>query len=443
MTKKMTKRSQFVRDLNYPSKAEVIWQSQMGEGYALAELGSLNELLDRLAKYDLIDAPLNKEVAQKAINKFISHIEKCEFLDDNEAFAQLNMKASVGFGAKRAGVLSREDAELHQYLSDYIERTVVQPHHVFIAASQKDEMRAFENGILKTPRLFMSYPVEQTYLSTIVLSDFLRQVYLSSFFKDFGVSSVGDAPQLGAYRYYQEELSKRPYLYCTDTSGQDASVPAEFLEMVYDSIQKLYDLDSYDQSLFEGVRLNSIHKMLNVNGYVYLLRRGLASGDYLTIVINMMWRLYLAYTSYHYPLEQYHEHNTTVICGDDFMSSSDYADLNHDSKYAKITWAGRPVGWDEMDFCSCKFSPNIHHDPKKVESVLYGRVQARSAGDPNAEMQRLAGLLRVHADRATHKLITNRMLHLCDKHGLVDEFNSLWVPYWVVYQTYNCYLQFD
>jgi hypothetical protein len=443
MRKKLTKKSQYVGDLSRPFTGERIWQSQMGEGYALAELGDVKELMDRLGKYDIADRPVLREIALKAIGQFTKHFQTAEFLSEEEGFNQLNFNASVGYGARLDGIPSRQDPRLQDYLQKYLDAVQGQPHHVLITASQKDEMRAMVDGILKTPRLFMSYPVEHTFLATLVLGDFVRQLYESSFCVDGGVSAVGDSIQHGALRYYKEQMSKRPYLYCTDTSGQDASVPAEFIDLVYDHIKTFFQLNEHDDRMFEAVRFNSIHKMLNVNGHLYLCSRGLASGDYLTIIINMMWRLYLAYTSYNHDLDDYHDHNTTIICGDDFASSSDFGDLNHDSEYATITWAGRPVSWDEMDFCSTRFSPNIHHDAAKVLSVLYGRRRVSQIGSPAAEMQRLAGLLRVHTNEDVHKKITKRMEKLCDKYGLVEDFNSLWVPYEQVYDAYNYYAQYD
>lgn len=369
----------------------------------------------------------------------MGHISSCSFVEEEQAFADLNFNASVGHGAREAGIISRDDPALVGYLHEYLELAAVGPIHALISASQKDEMRAYdETGKLKTPRLFMSYPVEQTFLSAIVLGDFLRQMYMSSFMKDGGVSAVGDPVQSGALAYYKQVLDARPYKYCTDTSGQDASVPAEFIDLVYDEIKKFYSFScDEDEAWFENVRYNSVHKLLNVNGFLYRCNRGLASGDYLTIVLNMMWRLYLAYTSYNHDLDRYHDHNTVVICGDDFAQSSDFADLNHDSKFATITWAGRPVGWDEMDFCSCKFYPNVHHTPAKVLSVLHGRRRASQLGSPKSEMQRLGGLLLVHSNEEVHTEISRRMEELRDRHGLVEEFDSLWRPYKEVHDMYN------
>lgn len=444
MKKRLSRTSQYVRDLSVLPTGEWIWQSQMGQGYALAELGNLDELLDRLKKYDVLDEPLDVIIARKAINKFTSHIVTCSFVPEEDAFSDLNFAASVGHGARAAGVISRDDPALVGYLHEYLNLASVGPIHALISASQKDEMRAFdENGVLKTPRLFMSYPVEQTFLSAIVLGDFLRQVYLSSFMKDGGVSAVGDPVQSGALAYYKTMMDARPYKYCTDTSGQDASVPGEFINLVYDEIKKFYSLSEEDDAWFENVRYNSVNKLLNVNGFLYRCSRGLASGDYLTIVINMMWRLYLAYMSYNHDLERYHDENTVVICGDDFAQSSNYPDLNHDSKFARITWAGHPVGWEDMDFCSCRFHPNIHHDPAKVLSVLYGRRRASQLGSPGAEMQRLGGLLLVHSNEDVHQQITRRMEMLRDKHGLVEEFDALWKSYREVYEMYNSWTVYN
>lgn len=420
-----------------------MWQSQIGTNYALAELGDLDQLLDRLKKYDVVDLPLDVSIARRAIRKFTGHIKRCEYLTLEDAYCDLNFNASIGHGAREAGILSRRDPALVDYLEDYLGFAKLGPVHCLISASQKDEMRAFENGKIKTPRLFMSFPVEHTFLASIVLGDFLRQLYQSSFMKDGSVSAVGDSVQCGALAYYKHMLSKRPYLYCTDTSGQDASVPAAFIDLVYDHIKEFYSLPDDDDAWFENVRYNSIHKMMSVNGFWYRCDRGLASGDYLTIVINMMWRLYLAYTSYNHDLDKYHEENDVIILGDDLMMSSDHNDLDHTSKYATITWAGKPVSWEDMDFCSCMFHPNIHHSPDKVLSVLHGRRRAAQAGSPLAEMQRIGGLLLIHSNRETHAAISRRMEKLRDINGLVEEFDALWRTYEEVYDMYNTWLEWN
>lgn len=448
MRKKLTKVSQYVRDLEQPPAGDFTLHSQIGGGYALAELGDVDELMDRLGKYDLADKPLNTDLALKAIRVFTDTVKSCQFLTESAAYGELNLGASAGFGARGFGVRDRKDPLLQDYLREYLEVAKQWIVNVIITASQKDEMRAFEHdkktgeNKLKTPRLFMSYPVEATFLSTIVLGDFLRQLYENSFMKNGFPSAVGDSIQDGALAYYKIMLSKRPHLYCTDTSGQDASVPAEFLRLVYQCIREKYILDEEDRSWFDNVEHNSINKVLNVNGYLYECPRGLASGDYLTIVINMMWRLYIAYASYNHDISTYHQENTVIVCGDDWIQSSDHADLDLNSEYATITWAGQPVTWAEMDFCSCRFDPYIHHDPVKVLSVLKGRRLAATAGSPSAEMQRLAGLLRVCSTEEVHQIITQKMANLRDKYNLTSEYDSAWVPWQVVFDNYNTFATF-
>jgi hypothetical protein len=90
-----------------------------------------------------------------------------------------------------------------------------------------------------------------------------------------------------------------------------------------------------------------------------------------------------------------------------------------------------------MDFCSCRFTPYIHHEPSKVRAVLDGRRKISHQGDPMMEMSRLGGLLRVLSDYPTHCLITERMERLRDRHNLCQEFDSLWVSYEMLYAVYN------
>jgi hypothetical protein len=444
MTKKLSKRSQYTRDFEYgPPPTLDFWHSQMSEDYSLARLGNLDELLDRLGKYDKTDLPLNHDAAMRAIKHFLDPIKNSDFVRREDAFQQLNKLSSVGFGARTKGIVSRNDPQMRTYCDQYVDLCMQTPHQCLISASQKDEMRAFERSKktgkmeLKTPRLFMSYPVEHTYLAVIVLGDLTRQLHLNTFCTTGSVSAVGDSMQGGAMAHYKREFYKRLYKYCTDTSGQDASVSAEFMHLVYDEIRTKFHLTFEEDNLFQTMRINSIDKVVNVNGQVYSVPRGLASGDYLTIIINMMWRLYLIFDNYKRDLDQYYKHNTTIICGDDLVMSSDYDDLDLSSRHAEIKWAGGPVSWDEMDFCSLRFTPYIHHDVKKVRAVLDGRRKIIHQGDPQMEMSRLGGLLRVLTDYPTHCEITKRMETLRDRHNLCEEFDSLWIPYETLFAVYN------
>jgi len=436
--RKLGTKSAFVRDLSVPFTGKPEYCSQLGGGYSLAELGSLDELLDRLQKYDKVDLPLQRDRALMAIRHFTDKIGHCEFLTPLIAYGEMEANSSPGYGARENGVNSRKDPKMLEYLAGYYHASLKQPHHVIISASQKDEMRAWENGKVKTPRLFTAYPPEHTFLATIVLGDFLRQFYEHRFCVDGSVSAVGDPMQKGAMAVYEKELDKRPFLYCTDTSGQDASVSREFIEMVYAEIRTKFVLDEDDSSLFDAVRFNSVHKMMSVAGQFYLVSRGLGSGDYLTVVINIMWRLYMILDNYHHRVENYFEDNTTVINGDDLIMSSEFGDLDLNSRHATITWAGRPVTWAEMDFCSTRFRPYIHQDAQKVRAVVYGRRRAAHQLHPDLEMQRLGGLLRVLSNREVYDEILGKMEVLRDKHNLFQEFDDLWISFEELWENYNC-----
>jgi len=454
-------KSQYVPDMNIPQKLDglrkhtetenymklfdIKWNidlhSQLGDDYEIANLGDLSELLDRLAIYDHFDKPLNMKIALMAINYFMDKIGPCEFVDEEEALKELNLDASLGYVSKRSNLFGRRDPQLYEYLNEYVRTSEQQPQKCIINASQKDELRLKKLvdgfAVLKTPRLFTAFPVEHTYSCIIALGDFVRQFYEHSFCKDGSISAVGDATQSGALAVYKYELGKRPYKYCTDTSGQDASVTREFMQLVYAKIKEKYNLTIEENNLFETVRGNSIDKYTNVNGVLYLLPTGLGSGDYMTVIVNIMWRLYMILENYKHPIENYFHDNTTIILGDDLIMSSQYADLELDSTYAKIEWLGRPGTWEEMDFCSTKFHPFIHHDAKKVLSVLDKRLKRTYQFSPEMQMQRLAGLLRVCSTREVHEEITRRMKELRDHHGLFVEYEQGHVSYETVYDSYN------
>jgi hypothetical protein len=438
---KLPSKSQYLPDLTIPVvKQDILLHSQTGEDYNIAEIGDYKELLERLAKYDHESKTLKYDIAKFAINYFLDRIPSCAFITEDEAFSNLNMNASVGFGAKRMGIKYRRDPLLPSYLSSYVELSKEQFIYSILGGAQKDEIRVLG----KTPRLFTSYPVEHTFLSSIVLSDFLRQFFDNRFCINGTVSSVGDALQNGALATYKYELSKRKYLYCSDTSGQDASVSPDFLHLFFGMLREKYELTDSESNMFETVRENSVNKVVLVNGLLYLVPTGIGSGDYLTIIINIMWRLYIAIESYSLQRDfrTYFIHNTTIINGDDFISSSDFADLNLNSEFATITWAGKPVSWNEMDFCSCVFEPFIHHDPNKVLSVLYNRKKRAVTFSPYAEMQRLSGLLRTLSTRKVYNRILYNMIKVRDEFRLYEEFQNGFISYEQLFSNYNCDFEF-
>jgi hypothetical protein len=433
--KKLSKNSQYAHNLDFVTGVKKE-HSQIGDGYDLAKLGDISELFDRLAKYDRIDLPPQEEPLNFTLNYFIGWIGKCKFLDITVASNQMNAGASSGFGAKRAGIRSRNDPKMKQYLEDYINLAAKGDVKCIISGSQKDELRV--NG--KTPRLFTSYPPEHTFLSTIVLGNFVKQFYTRSFSKDFFVSAIGDSPQNGSMKLYFDKLSERKFAYCTDTSAQDSSVPVWFIEAVFNEIMKKYDLDEEDLNLFNNAKSNSIYKVMNVAGYIYLVPRGLGSGDYLTTIMNVMWRFYMVVENYKRPLSTFFEHNTVVINGDDLAMSSDFDDLDLSSKYAGIEWAGKPVPWEDMDFCSCRFVPDVHFDSLKMRSVLDKRVQKCMTLHPEAEMERLGGLLRIHVDIQFYDEVLSRMRKLRDQYSLFQEFERSYASYSEVWMSFNIFV---
>lgn len=387
-----------------------------------------------MGKYDLIDQPLNIEIALKAIRTFTDKIDECFFVDIESAYDSMDKTKSIGFGATNCGVFSRADPLMKDYLYDFVKQSQIETKHILITASQKDEVRVST----KTPRLFTSYPPEHTFLATIVLGDFFRQFCDHRFTIDGTPSAVGDPMQLGALAEYYHQMSKHKYSYATDTSAQDSSVSAEFIHMVYDEIKSKYDLDSDENNMFETVRFNSIYKYMNINGDVYLVPRGLGSGDYLTIIINIMWRYYMVLENYNHNLDLFEKENTVVINGDDLIMSSDYGDLDLNSKHAKIEWANTHIPWEEMEFCSLKFKPFIHHDPKKVRAVLNLRRKRKHMLEPACELQRLGGLLRTLSTREVYDEILHKMITIVlEDRDLFDLFESLIVDYEVIFDQYN------
>jgi hypothetical protein len=432
--KKIGKYSQFIPDLK-SVEIDISNHSQLGVEYKLANLGVFNEVLDRLGKYDIYDHPLDERCVNFTMDYFFSKINQCLFLDETIAYSEMNKAASVGFGAKLSGIDSRHDPRLESYMFDYVNRSIDEVTHCLISGSQKDEIRPSH----KTPRLFTSFPPEHTYAAAICLGDFLRQFYSRHFCVDGSVSAVGDSPQKGCMVHYRIELSKRPFIYCTDTSGQDASVNPQFIRRIYENIFSKMSLTHEEKCLFWNTMDNSIYKYINIAGNVYLVPRGLGSGDYLTVVINIMWRLYMIFENYNHNLYTYFDDNTTVINGDDLTMSSQYNDLDLNSKHAQIEWLGRPLIWEEADFCSCKFEPNIHLDKTKMLAVLNLRKNKAYQFSPTMEMSRLGGLLRVHVDEEFYNIVLNKMIELDKQFNLNVHFVQNFVTYEEVFESYNCY----
>jgi hypothetical protein len=430
--KKLSKKSKFGHHLNYVSGTKQ-YQSQTGDGYDLVILGDMGHAFDQLAKYDKHDEPASADALKFTLKYFLEWIKKCEVMDITLAQQQMNMSSSSGFGAKRAGISSRSSPKMQLYLMEYLNLAGVGPVKCVISGSQKDELRVHD----KLARFFTSYPPEQTLLSCIVLGDFVRQFYSRSFSKDGFVSAIGDAPQKGSMKVYYNELRKRQFAYCTDTSAQDSSVPVWFIRVVLEQIMAKYDLDEIEQNWFDNVISNSIYKAVNIAGYVYLVPRGLGSGDYLTTIINVMWRFYMVVENYNRPLTEFFKHNTVIINGDDLIMSSDFNDLDLSSRYASIKWAGRPVSWEDMDFCSCKFLPDIHYDSLKMRSVLDKRVQVSQTLHPESEMERLGGLLLIHVDESFYKEVLSRMQKIRDEYSLFLEYERKYVSYDQLWSAFN------
>jgi hypothetical protein len=452
--KKLSKKSKYAHHPEHFSGTKILhgdeiiddlrsYHSQIGAGYDLARLGDIGEAFDQLAKYDKFDLPLDEKALQFTLDYFIGWIKHCEIMDLTLAQTQMNRAASSGFGAKRSGINSRRDPKMQEYLESYINKAGQEPVFCIISGSQKDELRPFEekpgkkDPELKVARFFTSYPPEHTLLSCVVLGDFVRQFYSRSFMKDGFVSAIGDSPQAGSMRFYFEKMSERDHAYCTDTSAQDSSVPAWFTRAVLEEIMKKYDLDEEEQMQFDNVIRNSIYKVVNVAGYLYMVPRGLGSGDYLTTIINCMWRFYMIVENYKRPLETFFKHNTVVILGDDCAMSSDFDDLDLSSKYANIKWAGKPVHWDEMDFCSCRFTPDVHYDSLKMRNVLDKRVQKSQTMHPESEMQRLGGLLKIHVDQEFYNDVLQRMKEIRNQYGLTLEYEREYVSYQELWTVFN------
>lgn len=427
MKKKTSKKSQYYRE-NFNGSVEL--QSQLGSlGYDLAKLGSEEEFYDRLRKYDREYFNLLPDCLEIVHNHYFDNIKTCYLIDKLDAFRLLNKDAAVGFGGSLEGIRDRRDPRLFQYLEDYLDV----PTQCIINASQKDEVRV----VGKTPRLFMSYPVEHVFMSTMVLHDFSEQFYENSYLKKGIASSVTDSPQNGAMALYKKDLMERRYLYATDTSAQDSSINPEFINFVYAWIKDKMVLDHVSNVWFERIRHNSVNKLVSMNGACYMVRGGLGSGDYLTLIINIMWRLYMVLDNYSFDLKKFFEENTVIINGDDLVMSSDHLlDLN--SRHAKIEWKGMPIDISELDFCSMKFHPYIRHDYEKCLAVLNCRKKKRFVGLSSMEMQRLGGMLRLCVNPEFHAIILKRMNQLRKDYPETEQsFWSLVIDWDSVYYSYN------
>ncbi len=114
MRKKLRSTSQFYPDLTALPVDSLMLHSQTGEQYQLAQLGSLDDVYDRLARYDIEDAPLNKDVALRAILYFLDKIGPCHFVSVEDAMEALDLTKSIGFGASREKVFSRADPNMRE-----------------------------------------------------------------------------------------------------------------------------------------------------------------------------------------------------------------------------------------------------------------------------------------------------------------------------------------
>jgi len=438
MNKKTSKKSQYYREglvseikLYNPryKGPDVVLHSQLGSGYDLAKLGHYDQLIDRLRKYDRIYPDLDQKCVDLTFDHYFKNIGDCQIIKREEAFCLLNKDASVGFGGKLLGIKDRKDPQLFDYLEEYLET----PSFCIINGSQKDEIRVES----KTPRLFTSYPVEHTFLATIMLYTFTQQFYANSFIKKGISSAVSDSPQKGAFKIYLDKLMMRKYLYATDTSAQDSSISPQFISQVYDRIGKNMVLDDVTTKWLNRIKFNSVNKMISINGNCYLVKGGLGSGDYLTLVINILWRMYMVLENYKYDLDKFFDENTVIINGDDLVMSSEHL-LDLSSRHAQIEWKGTPISVKDLDFCSMRFFPYIHHDEQKCRSVLVNRKKKQFIGMDHMEMQRLGGMLQLCVSPEFYHDVLQRMTNLVKINpSLEGLFWQLWISFDEVYYNYN------
>lgn len=430
--------SQYTGEMNILSNYQL--HSQLGDNYEIAKLGKLDEFIDRFRRYDVEHPQINYDMAVKAIDTFFCNIPRCDTLTYDEAFESLDLSKSIGLGAKTDKIFSRRDPLLHQYFKDYISMASVQRVFCLINGSQKDEVRV----VGKTPRFFTSFPPEHTLTATMTMGEFFRHFVHNSFANVGLPSAVGDPLQSGAMAFYKERLESHPHWYCSDTSAQDSSVSAEFMELVYDKIKEKINFPTEEyENVFDNVKFNSINKLININGELYVCPRGLGSGDYLTIVINILWRYYMILENYTHDMDNILIDNTIIINGDDLVMSSEFDDLNLDSIHAKIEWAGKPIPKEESDFCSLKFYPYIHHSKDKVLAVYRLRKVRDKSYDPNAEAQRIAGIMRCLVDYKTFCYFRN-ILNLMHEDGEIDytTLQNCTISYQELYNRYNDYMVF-
>lgn len=425
--------SQYLGAVDTPIDVEL--HSQTGDSYQLAELGKLDDLIERFRKYDIDDYPLNVSLAEKAIDTFLNHIPKVNTLSFDCAFKRLDLSKSIGLGAKQQQIYSRQDKLMIEYLHNYIDLSSKQNVHCIVNGSQKDEVRV----VGKTPRFFTSFPPEHTLAATMVLGNFFDYFVSNSFAQTGLPSAVGDPFQSGAMAYYKMRLEELPYWYCTDTSAQDSSVSADFLELVYSRIQDKINFDSEEElNLFKNVKFNSINKLININGELYVCPRGLGSGDYLTIIINIIWRYYMILENYNHSLDDILVDNRIIINGDDLVMTSRFNDLNLSSNHAKIEWAGGPIDPKLADFCSMKFYPYIHHDKAKVLAVYKLRRKRANSFSPYMEAQRISGLMRCLVDYDLYSYFLRILEHMYQKSEITyEQFCNCFVSYQEIYEQYN------
>lgn len=124
-SKKLRDRSQYYPDLN-ELEINLKTHSQIGSGYKIAELGNLDEVYDRLAKFDIDDKPLNRKLALDAVRTFTDKIGSCSLIEPDGAYDSMNKSSSIGTGAQLMGIFSREDPRMYEYLMGYLEKSKVQ-----------------------------------------------------------------------------------------------------------------------------------------------------------------------------------------------------------------------------------------------------------------------------------------------------------------------------
>jgi hypothetical protein len=121
--------------------------------------------------------------------------------------------------------------------------------------------------------------------------------------------------------------------------------------------------------------------------------------------------------------------------------SSKYGNLDLNSRHVLIEWKGRPISWEEADFCSLLFSPYIHHDPKKILAVYYKRLPKTMSMNPALQMYRLGGLLACLSTRDVYDFLLSKMIMLAKKYNLFREYMNVYISYDLLFHRYNSYVQ--